>query len=135
MSPQEKVGPHVNEAAIVRAVLPRHTVKRLAALMNVPLGTAHEWLYRTFSASRRREIATALLAQLDREDEQRQVYRRQLTEMAANDDQVAGSLASAFVPKDRRARARNTAPARGILVQEVMLWSHRTPSRRQRMRR
>lgn len=105
MSPQEKVEPRVNDAAIVRAVLPRHTAKRLAALMNVPLGTAHEWLYRTFSASRRREIAMALIAQLDREDEQRQVYRRQLTRMAANDDQMGSAVIGAVMPKNRRASA------------------------------
>ena len=73
----------VSEAAVIHAVLPRHSAKRLARLMSVPLETARSWLYRNLSSARRRELALALLAELDRQDaEERADARRQLKEMA-----------------------------------------------------
>lgn len=77
----------VSDAAAIRAVLPRHPVKRLARLLGLPLGTAHEWVYRNLCAARRRELALALIAELDRQDaEERADARRQLIEMAGKSD-------------------------------------------------
>jgi len=73
----------VSDAAIIRAVLPKHGAKRLARLMNVKIGTAHEWVYRRFSAARRRELALALIAELDQQDAERARVRTRLIEMAA----------------------------------------------------
>ena len=79
----------MDDVAAIRAVLPRHTVKRVADLMNVPLNTAHEWLYRHFSASRRRELAVALLAQLDEQERSRAVVRQHL-EQVVTGNEMAG---------------------------------------------
>lgn len=60
----------MNEAAAIRALFPKHTEKRLAGLMNVPLGTAHEWLHRRLSSKRRRELTEALLTECRERKEQ-----------------------------------------------------------------
>jgi hypothetical protein len=67
MADPHKTVESVSEAAAIRAVLPRHTVKRLAHLLGLPLGTAHEWVYRrvpqrAISGDR----ADALIAECDR---------------------------------------------------------------------
>lgn len=73
----------VNEAAAIRIALPRHPVKRLARLLGVPIGTAHDWIYRRLSVGRQQEIARAILAEMDREDaEERAAARRRLEVMA-----------------------------------------------------
>lgn len=84
MHPQEKVE-SVTDAAVIREVLPRHSVKRLAGLLNLPLGTAHEWIYRRLSSARRRELAGALLAEMDQQDVARTALRRRLAAWAAED--------------------------------------------------
>lgn len=73
----------MSEAALIRAVLPQHTAKRLAQLMGHSLKTAQHWLYYGPACNRRRELAQALLAELDREDADRRELRRRLSDMAA----------------------------------------------------
>lgn len=70
-------------AAVVHAVYPGHALKRLAGVMSAPVPTVRHWLYRHVSASRRRELALALLAELDRQDAERANVRRQLGVWAA----------------------------------------------------
>lgn len=90
MSSHKKVESAVSEAAVIRAIWPGGRTKRLARLCGVPLGTAHEWLYRHLSAARQREIARALLAEMDRQDrEERAAARVRLAEMAGIDAVVA----------------------------------------------
>jgi hypothetical protein len=55
---------------LVRAVYPQHTMKLLARLMNVPIGTAREWLYSRFPPRRTQELALALLPELQRRREE-----------------------------------------------------------------
>lgn len=84
MDTHETVDP-VNEATVIRGVLPKHTPKLLSRLMGVPFHTAHEWLYRRFSNSRRQELARALLVEMDRQDVERGAWRRVLAEWAADE--------------------------------------------------
>ena len=71
----------------VRAVWPRHAMKRLAAGMDVSLHTARGWLHRTFvngiAPRRRRELALLLLAELDAQEPNRAALRGRLTDLAA----------------------------------------------------
>lgn len=71
----------VSDAEIIRAVFPRHTAKLLARAMNAPIATARSWLYRSLSSTRRRELALALIAQIDREDAERALVRACLEEI------------------------------------------------------
>jgi hypothetical protein len=73
----------VTEAALIRVALPRHTAKRLARLMGCSTETAKHWLYYGPAWRRRRELAQALIAEMDREDAAREEARRRLVEMAA----------------------------------------------------
>jgi hypothetical protein len=86
MSPQETVEPAVNDATVIRGVLPRHSVKHVSRLLGVPIGTAHEWLYRRLSATRRRELADALLAEMDKQDVERSALRRRLAAWSKGED-------------------------------------------------
>lgn len=81
MDTHKTVAP-MNEAAAIRAVLPKHTPKLLSRLMGVPFNTAHEWLYRRFSAARRQQLARALLSEMDKQDVERSALRRRLVEWA-----------------------------------------------------
>src|SRR5258707_884291 len=78
MSSQHHCDSDVTEADAIRAVYPRHAMKRLALVMCVPIDTARHWLFRRFSASRRRELALALLVEMDAQDAEREAIRRQL---------------------------------------------------------
>jgi hypothetical protein len=62
------IPPRVSDLA--RAVYPRHTLKQLARLLDVPLGTAREWLYGACPASRTQDVARALLPELLRRREE-----------------------------------------------------------------
>ena len=75
--------PMIDEAAAIRAVYPRHTMKMLARLLGMPLDTARHSLYRHFSSARRRELAVALLAEMDAQEVERDAVRRRLAEWAA----------------------------------------------------
>lgn len=88
MSSKISVERTMDDVAAIRTVLPRHTVKMLAALMGVPLSTAHEWIYRHFSPARRREVALALLKKWDEEDRQRAACRLFLEKMAQSNEVV-----------------------------------------------
>lgn len=76
----------VNEADAIRAVYPRHSMKWLARKMGVPLDTARHWLYRHFNEAQRKELAKALLKEMDEQDVQRSALRRTLAEWAASED-------------------------------------------------
>lgn len=71
---------------IARAIHPRDTLKWLARLLDVPIGTARHWLYVKFSSDRRRELALALLAEMDRQEIERSALRRKLAEWAAGEE-------------------------------------------------
>lgn len=75
----------IDEAAAIRAVYPRHTMKALARLLGMPIDTARHSLYRRFSSARRRELATALLAEMDAQEVERSAVRRRLAEWAAEE--------------------------------------------------
>jgi hypothetical protein len=75
----------MTDAADIRAVYPRHTMKLVALLMGVPLDTARTWLYRHLSSARRVELATALLAEMDRQDVERTAVRRRLAAWASGE--------------------------------------------------
>lgn len=68
---------------IARAVHPRDTLKWLARRLDVPIGTARHWLYVKFSSDRRRELARALLDEMDQQDLERSAIRRTLARWAA----------------------------------------------------
>lgn len=113
----------LTDRAIMRAVLPTNGPKRLAQLLGAPIETARTWYYRTLSSSRRREIALALLKELDAENARRAAVREQLVKMVGNDDQMASSSIGAVVLKDRSslpkssgASAANRLRAHSLLV-------------------
>lgn len=83
MASHKTVESTVSDTAVIRQVLPRHPVKRLARLLSVPIGTAHEWTYRHLSSARRIELARALLEEMDRQEVERTALRRRLAEWAA----------------------------------------------------
>jgi hypothetical protein len=85
MAPQQNCDSDMSEADAIRRVYQRHAMKRLAGSMGVPLDTARHWLYRRFSNERRRELARALLAQMDAEEVGRSALRRRLAQWAAED--------------------------------------------------
>jgi hypothetical protein len=66
MSSKRKVESVMGAAADVRAIFPRHAPKLLARLLGIPVGTAHEWIYRRMPEARRNEVALVLLAECDR---------------------------------------------------------------------
>ena len=73
----------MTEGDAIRAIYPRHTMKRLAQAAGVPLDTARAWLYRNLTSDRRRELARELLAEFDRQEPQRSALRRQLVKWAS----------------------------------------------------
>lgn len=75
----------VTEADAIRAVYPRHSLKRLAGAMGVPTDTARHWLYRHFNPAQRKELARALLAEMDEQEVGRSAVRRRLAEWSAED--------------------------------------------------
>lgn len=56
----------VTTTAAIDGAIARHWPKRLARAVGVPLETARFWIYKGMPDARRREIATALLAECDR---------------------------------------------------------------------
>lgn len=104
----------MNDVAAIRMVFPKHPTKMLSAIMGVPIGTAREWLYRRFSASRRRELAVALLAEMDEQDRRRAALRTHLKRLAGDGDdaEMGGVLAGGSVQDDRR--TEGGAPAGGV---------------------
>jgi hypothetical protein len=75
----------VTDESIIRAALPYHGPKRLARLMAVPIETARHWYYKHMSSARRRELAMALLAEMDAQEVERGAVRRRLAEWAADE--------------------------------------------------
>lgn len=76
----------MNDGELIRAVLPRNTMKQLARMMNVPIDTARHWLYRNLSNARRQELAEKLLKQLDDDDRRRAAARQTLQRIVNGDD-------------------------------------------------
>lgn len=74
-----------NAAALMQAVYPRHTAKRVAETMGISVRTAKCWLERGVSTSRRRELAAKLIAEFDEQDVQRPSIRRLLAEWASEE--------------------------------------------------
>jgi hypothetical protein len=91
LSSQENCERRVTDAALITAVLPRNTMKRLALLMGAPLDTARHWLYRHLSADRRREVCRRLLIEFDRQEAERAEIRRQLQAIVGGAE-VAGGV-------------------------------------------
>ena len=60
-----KKGESVTSTAAIDGALARHWPKRLARRLGVPLETARFWIYKGMPDARRREIARALLAEMD----------------------------------------------------------------------
>ena len=54
----------MTETEAIRAVYPTHTMKRLAAALDVPLDTARQYLYRGMPASRLGELAAVLQGEI-----------------------------------------------------------------------
>lgn len=73
----------MTDAEVLRAALPASTMKMLARVTGRPIDTARTWLYRRFNPAQRRELAAALLAEMDRQDVRRDAARRRLAEWAA----------------------------------------------------
>jgi hypothetical protein len=92
-------------AALIREVYPRHTMKHLARVMNVPLDTARHWLFRKFTPDFERtcELCLKLLGELDQQERHRQEVRRQLETIghAAADSQTRALLAGEAVRRPR----------------------------------
>jgi hypothetical protein len=61
-------------------------MKRLARTMGVPLDTARHWLYRHFNTAQRKELAQALLKEMDEQEIGRSALRRRLAAWASSDD-------------------------------------------------
>lgn len=76
----------MTEADALRAVYPRNTMKRLALMTGAPLDTARHWLYRHFSPAHRKELARALIEEMDRQDVERGALRRRLAQWASEGD-------------------------------------------------
>ncbi len=94
MSSHRTYEPDVTDQALIREVFPAHGPKLLARLMAVPVNTAHHWLYVHLSASRRRELALKLLAELDQQDRRRADVRQQLETIAYGErGEVGGARA------------------------------------------
>lgn len=100
-SPDPCKPPEMNDQAVLRAVLPSNGPKLLARLLGSPVETARHYFYRHLSASRRREVALALLAELDRQERRLAVVRQHLEQMVGDHAQVAGSLAGDQVVEAR----------------------------------
>jgi len=84
-------------AVLVRVVLPSHTAKRLALLMDSEVATARFWLYRNFSRAQCRKAAALLLLELDRQDaEERAAARRRLIEIAGENGLLGTRLRVAW---------------------------------------
>lgn len=86
MSPQQICErPEMTDAEVLRTALPASTMKTLARVVGAPLDTARHWLYRRFNPAQRRDLAAALLAEMDRQDVRRHAARRRLAEWAAGE--------------------------------------------------
>ena len=96
-------------APLIRAVYPRDTMKRLARLMNVPLDTARHWLYRHFSAERRRELCLKLIAELNEQDRRREAVRTQLNAIAGGANAQVGDVPVGAAPRRPRPHQRRAA--------------------------
>lgn len=75
----------MTDAEVLRTALPASTMKTLARVVGRPIDTCRHWLYRRFNPAQRRELATLLIAEMDRQDVRRGAARRRLAEWAAEE--------------------------------------------------
>lgn len=80
----------LSDQIILQAVLPANGPKLLARLIGTPLTTAKRFYYQNLSGKRRREVALALIAEMDRQDRRRAVIRQQLERMVGDDAALGG---------------------------------------------
>jgi homoserine dehydrogenase len=110
----------MSDVAAIRTVFPRHTAKMVSMVMGVPVNTAREWIYRHFSAARRRGLALTLLAEMDRQDAERANLRQHLQSIAGEQGhvEVGGDTAGAAVQSGRGtgAGATPTELGRDVVV-------------------
>lgn len=108
MSSHKPGEPVTTHEAVIRAVLPRNGPKLLSRLIDSPIETARHYYYKHLSAARRREVALALLAEMDEQDRKREALRQHLQSMAGTPNEVGGNIAGATVQPDRRTEAGAT---------------------------
>lgn len=97
----------VSDTALIKAVLPRHSPKLLSRLMGVPIETARHWIYKRLSNTRRRDLARALLEEMDRQDVERSALRYRLAQWAAEvNGGTENAAASLGGLPDRKTRAK-----------------------------
>jgi hypothetical protein len=72
--------------AVIRRLYPRHTIKMLARLLDVPIGTAHSLIHKRLSNWRRRELAEKLLSEIYGEIHSHIELCMRLEEMTGNRD-------------------------------------------------
>lgn len=75
----------MTDADLVRAVYRTHALKRLAQDIRVTLRTSRRILHERFSASRRREVALALRAELEKQAAERAVLLARVEEILKGD--------------------------------------------------
>lgn len=106
--PRSGKTPEMNDQMAIRGVLPDNGPKRLARLLGAPFETARYFFYKHLSAARRREVALALLAEMDRQERSRAAIRQHLLEMAGKDDPVVRIRDGLDIDKVRRAKVGAT---------------------------
>ena len=103
MDSYKKVEPAVSDVAADLRAISRHAPKLVALKLRVPVGTAHEWLYRRLPDARRKEVAAVLLAECARLERLIADTRRRWGDAAdeANGDVDGRTAAEAGPPHDR----------------------------------
>jgi hypothetical protein len=94
------------DAALIRAVLPLKPRENLGVMLGCARSTVRSWMERGITTARRREVALALLAEMDRQDEERAAWRAALKTMAGEHEG-----AGVVVDSDAVARTRNSTAA------------------------
>lgn len=82
-------------ARAIRTLYPRGTIKRLARLLDVPIGTAHSLIHKRLSRSRRRELAEKLLKEIYGEIQSHIELCMELEEITGNRNAEMGSAGGA----------------------------------------
>lgn len=117
MSSKQKVEPPVSDVATDLRTISRHAPKLMARMLGIPVGTAHEWLYRRLPESRQEDVRAVLLAECNRVEaliaETRRRWEPGVTHDAYGETQQQANAAPGPVPAvARREVRRNGALAR-----------------------
>lgn len=75
----------MDDQTLIRQIFQRDAPKRLARLMNVPVETARNWLYRNLSSARRIELAEKMIEQIAEERRRLDAAERALKEITGGD--------------------------------------------------